>query len=74
MSGRGISEVPVEGIGLDVIQATKREPRIMRYELTDFERAANGSTPLVWDYLWSHQILGRRYSHHGNNNPDPSRG
>jgi hypothetical protein len=47
MSGYGvISEVPVvqflpvEGIGLDVIQATKREPRIMRYELTDFEWAA----------------------------------
>jgi hypothetical protein len=32
--------LPVEGIGLDVIQATKREPRIMRYELTDFEWAA----------------------------------
>ena len=47
MSGYGvISEVPVvqvlpvEGIGLDEIQATKREPRIMRYELTDFEWAA----------------------------------
>jgi hypothetical protein len=47
MSGYGvISEVPVvqvlpvEGTGLDVIQATKREPRIMRYELTDFEWAA----------------------------------
>jgi transposase len=32
--------LPVEGIGLDVIQATKREPRIMRYELSDFEWAA----------------------------------
>jgi len=30
----------VAGIGLAVIQATKREPRIMRYELTDFEWAA----------------------------------
>jgi transposase len=29
----------VEGIGLNVIQATKRGPRIMRYELTDFEWA-----------------------------------
>jgi transposase len=32
--------LPVEGIGLDVIQAPKPEPRIMRYELTDFEWAA----------------------------------
>jgi transposase len=46
MSAYGvISEVlvlrlPVEGIGLDVIQASKPEPRIMRYELTDFEWAA----------------------------------
>jgi hypothetical protein len=47
MSGYGvISEMPVvrflpvEGIGLDVIQAPKREPRIMRYELTVFEWAA----------------------------------
>jgi hypothetical protein len=31
--------LPVEGIGLDVIQASKAEPRIMRYELTDFEWA-----------------------------------
>jgi hypothetical protein len=37
-SGRPI--LPVEGIGLAVIQATIREPRIMRYELTDFEWAA----------------------------------
>jgi hypothetical protein len=37
MSGYG---VPVEDIGLDVIQAPKPEPRIMRYELTDFEWAA----------------------------------
>jgi transposase len=35
-----MSGLPVEGIGLDVIQATKPEPRIMRYELTDFEWAA----------------------------------
>jgi hypothetical protein len=32
--------LPVEYIGLDVIQALKPEPRIMRYELTDFEWAA----------------------------------
>jgi len=32
--------LPVEDIGLDVIQAPKPEPRIMRYELTDFEWAA----------------------------------
>jgi len=30
----------VEGISLDVIQASKPGPRIMRYELTDFEWAA----------------------------------
>ena len=42
----------VEGIGLNVIRATKRGPRIMRYELTDFEWATirsflqnNESTP-----------------------------
>ena len=29
--------LPVEGIGLDVIQTAKPEPPIMRYELTDFE-------------------------------------
>jgi transposase len=32
--------LPVEGIGLDVIQESKPEPRIMRYELSDFEWAA----------------------------------
>jgi transposase len=32
--------LPVEGIGLDAIQASKPEPRIMRYELTDVEWAA----------------------------------
>jgi transposase len=32
--------LPVEGIGLDVIQAPKPEPQIMRYELTDYEWAA----------------------------------
>jgi len=36
----GVMSGAVEGIGLDVIQAPKREPRIMRYELTDFEWAA----------------------------------
>ncbi len=29
--------LPVEDTGLDVIQAPKSGPRIMRYELTDFE-------------------------------------
>ena len=33
--------LPVEGTGLDVIQASRAEPRIMRYELTDFEWAAS---------------------------------
>src|ERR1700732_1590879 len=33
----GCPVLPVEGIGLDVIQAPKPEPRIMRYEFTDFE-------------------------------------
>lgn len=44
MSGKGaISEMPIvrlsliEGIRLDVIQASKPGPRIMRHELTDFE-------------------------------------
>jgi hypothetical protein len=32
-----------EGIGLDVIQAPKPEPRMMRHELTDFEWAAISS-------------------------------
>src|SRR5580692_2819263 len=47
MSGlRSISEVPdvqglpVEDIGSDLIQASRPEPRIVRYELTDFEWAA----------------------------------
>jgi hypothetical protein len=47
MSAYGvISEVPVlrflpvERIGLNVIQASKPEPQIMRYELTDFEWTA----------------------------------
>ena len=30
----------VEDIGLDVIQAPKSAPRMMRYELTDFEWTA----------------------------------
>jgi hypothetical protein len=34
--------LPVEGIGLDVIQAPKLGLRIMRYELTDFEWTAIG--------------------------------
>ena len=40
LGSSGCPILPVEGIGLAVIQATKREPRIMRYELTDFEWAA----------------------------------
>jgi len=35
-----LSVLQVEGIGLDVIQAPKPEPLIMRYELTDVEWAA----------------------------------
>ena len=38
----GCPVLPVEGIGLDMIQAPKPEPRIMRYEFTDFEWAASG--------------------------------
>jgi hypothetical protein len=30
----------VEGVGMDVIQAPKLEPRTMRYEHSDYERAA----------------------------------
>jgi transposase len=37
--------MPVEGIGLDVIQTPKPGPRIMRYVLTDFEWAA------IWWFL-----------------------
>src|SRR5665213_819905 len=40
LGSAGPPVLPVEGIGLDVIQASKPEPRIMRYELTDFEWAA----------------------------------
>ena len=40
LGSAGCPGLPVEGIGLDVIQAPKPEPRIMRYELTDFEWAA----------------------------------
>src|SRR5271170_1051779 len=40
LGSTGPPVLPVEGIGLDVIQASKPEPRIMRYELTDFEWAA----------------------------------
>jgi hypothetical protein len=32
----------VEGIGMNMIQAAKRAPRIMRYELTEFEWALSG--------------------------------
>ena len=40
LGNAGCPVLPVEGVGLDVIQAPKPEPRIMRYELTDFEWAA----------------------------------
>ena len=40
LGSTGPPVLPVEGIGLDVIQASKPEPRIMRYELTDFELTA----------------------------------
>ena len=40
LGSTGCPILPVEGIGLAVIQMTKREPRIIRYELTDFEWAA----------------------------------
>jgi hypothetical protein len=43
LGSAGRPDSPVEGIGLDVIQATKPEPRIKRYELTDFEWAAISS-------------------------------
>jgi hypothetical protein len=39
LGSAGCPGLPVEGIGLDAIQAPKPEPRIMRYELTDFEWA-----------------------------------
>jgi hypothetical protein len=46
ISGRGVNSeipivwsLPVEGIGLEVIQAFKHGPRIMRYQLADFEWA-----------------------------------
>jgi hypothetical protein len=35
------SPLRVDGAGLHVIQAPKLEPRIMRYELSDFELAAS---------------------------------
>src|ERR1700682_1396080 len=40
LGNAGCPGLPVEGSGLDVVQAPKPEPRIMRYELTDFEWAA----------------------------------
>jgi hypothetical protein len=40
LGNAGCPVLPVEGIGVEVIQASKPEPRIMRYELTDFEWAA----------------------------------
>jgi hypothetical protein len=40
LGNAGCPVLSVEGIGLDLIQAPKPEPRTMRYELTDFEWAA----------------------------------
>jgi hypothetical protein len=40
LGNAGCPALPVEGIGLDVIQAPKPEPRIMRYELNDYEWTA----------------------------------
>jgi hypothetical protein len=37
LGNAGCPVLPVEGIGLDVVQSPNPEPRIMRYELTDFE-------------------------------------
>src|SRR6266849_10929310 len=39
LGNAGCPVLQVEGIGLDVIQAPKPEPRIMRYELTNVEWA-----------------------------------
>jgi hypothetical protein len=36
----GFPVLPVEGIGLDMIQAPKPEPRIMRYEFNDYKWTA----------------------------------
>jgi transposase len=40
LGNAGCPVLPVEGIGLDMIQALEPGPRIMRYELSDFEWAA----------------------------------
>jgi hypothetical protein len=40
LGNAGCPVLTFEGIGLDVIQPPKREPRIMRYKLTDFEWVA----------------------------------
>jgi hypothetical protein len=48
-----IAEMPVvrfcrlKGIGLDMIQLLEPEPRIMRYELTEFEWADNWLCPML---------------------------
>ena len=36
LGNAGRPVLPIEGVGFDVIQAPKLEPRIMRYQLTDF--------------------------------------
>jgi transposase len=43
--------LPVEGIGLDVIQAPKQESRIMRHELSGFEWATVRSFLTRYDKL-----------------------
>jgi len=45
LGNAGCLVLPVEGIGLDLAQAPKPEPRIMQYELTDLEWAAS------WPFL-----------------------
>ena len=40
LSRAGYPVLPVEGTGLDVIQAPKPEPGVMRYELPGFDGAA----------------------------------
>jgi hypothetical protein len=46
--------LPVEGFGLNMIQASKAGPRIMRYELTDFEWAAEST---AWYGAWSNCLF-----------------
>jgi hypothetical protein len=57
LGSAGCPGLPVEGVGLDVIQASKPEHRILRYELTQFEWVAMGSfLPTSW-YCHSGRLL-----------------